>query len=77
MAPLLPSSFKSVTWPIGNQPTSKPTTRFDVLRWDYFTQTHIYLTNEFHNLRKLNGAEKEDIKVNRISVLYVNIGAKT
>lgn len=63
MAPFAPGGTKSITWPVGNQPTSKPSTRFDVIRWDYFTETHIYLTDEFHNVRRLNSAEKADIKV--------------
>lgn len=63
MAKFTPGGVNSVTWPVGNQPGNKPITRFDVLRWDYFTESHIYLTNEFNTLRRLNEAEKLDVTV--------------
>lgn len=63
MSHLVPGGKKSVSWPVGNQPGNKPNTRFDVLRWDYFTETHIYLANDFTNIKKLSGAEKSDIQV--------------
>ncbi len=63
MASFTPDGNNSVTWPIGNQPHHKPATRFDVTRWDYFTETHIYLSDEFSTLRRLNEAEKEDVRV--------------
>ncbi|XKL59141.1 hypothetical protein PGB90_000157 [Kerria lacca] len=58
-----PDGIDGVTWPVGNQPGSKPNDRFDILRWDYFTETHVYLSNDFNNLRRLNEAEREDIKI--------------
>jgi hypothetical protein len=33
-------------WPVGVPPPFKPPTRFDVLRWDYFNETHIYLKTD-------------------------------
>ena len=63
MAKLTVDGERSITWPVGNQPGNKPITRFDLLRWEYFTQSHIYLTSEFNTLRKLNEAEKLDIQV--------------
>uniref|UniRef100_A0A1B6C963 Hexosyltransferase n=1 Tax=Clastoptera arizonana TaxID=38151 RepID=A0A1B6C963_9HEMI len=57
-----PKGRKGVTWPIGNQPPTIPATHFDILRWDYFTLTHVYLDNDFSNLKPLTGAEKQDIE---------------
>ncbi|CAF2830195.1 unnamed protein product [Rotaria sp. Silwood2] len=34
---------ENIPWPVGIPPPFKPSTRFDVLRWDYFNETHIYL----------------------------------
>lgn len=62
-AEFTPDGVKSVTWPIGNQPGNRPLTRFDVLRWDYFTETRIYSSTDFNNVRELNEAEKQDVKV--------------
>lgn len=59
---LHPDDYKKVTWPVGNQVGNKPMTRFDVLRWDYFTESHIYLSTDFSNVRPLNSAERLDIK---------------
>ncbi len=39
----------------GVDPPVVPKTRFEVIRWDYFTETHIYLDNEFTNVRPLIG----------------------
>lgn len=33
-------------WPLGVPSPFKPPTRFDVLRWDYFNQTHIFAKYE-------------------------------
>lgn len=68
MSQFSPEGFTTVTWPIGNQPGNKPATRFDVLRWDYFTETDIYSSTDFDNVRSLNDAEKRDIQVIRGSL---------
>ena len=36
----------NIPWPVGVPPPFKPPTRFDVLRWDYFNETHIYLKTD-------------------------------
>ena len=33
----------------------KPKNRFDVIRWDYFTETLIYLQDDFTNVKPLKG----------------------
>lgn len=49
-----PEGCGNIPWPVGVPPSFKPPTRFDVLRWDYFNQTHIYLKtdNDVINLMK-------------------------
>lgn len=73
MSEFTPDGYSSVTWPIGNQPGNKPLTRFDVLRWDYFTESHIYLSTDFDIIRPLNDAETKDIqvKVNLLAIISV------
>lgn len=53
-----------IVWPIGSPSSVKPLNRFDVLRWDYFTQDKIYLKSDFNNVEDLIGADLLDIKVN-------------
>lgn len=60
---LEPSGFKKVTWPVGSQSGSSPLTRFDVLKWEHFTDTHLYLDSRLSNIRPLNEAESADIRV--------------
>lgn len=58
---LEPPSFRKVTWPVGSQSGSTPSTRFDVLKWEHFTETHLYLDSRISNIRPLNEAENADI----------------
>ncbi|XP_021935105.1 chondroitin sulfate synthase 2 isoform X3 [Zootermopsis nevadensis] len=62
MSELTPGGRNSVTWPVGSPSGNVPTNRFDVLRWDYFTDTEIYLHSDFSNVKKLDGADKTDIQ---------------
>ena len=55
MAPLQPTANASVTWPIGVSPPTKPQTRFDVIRWDFFDENNIYLSNDFTNEEEISG----------------------
>ena len=41
-----PDGCGNIPWPVGVPPPFKPPTRFDVLRWDYFNETHIYLKTD-------------------------------
>lgn len=63
MSEMTPGRRSSVTWPIGIPSGNVPTNRFDVLRWDYFTDTEVYLNSDFSNVKKLEGADKKDIQV--------------
>lgn len=33
----------------------RPKNRFDVIRWDYFTETHIFFQDDFTNVKELLG----------------------
>jgi len=63
---LEPPNFGKVTWPVGSQSGSTPSTRFDVLKWEHFTDTHLYLDSRLSNIRLLNEAENADIRVRNI-----------
>ena len=41
-----PEGCESGPWPVGVPPPFKPPTRYDVLRWDYFNETHMYFQND-------------------------------
>ncbi|XP_076348621.1 chondroitin polymerizing factor [Tachypleus tridentatus] len=43
LAPLVPGGNSSVTWPLGVEPHFKPESRFDVINWNYFNETHKFL----------------------------------
>lgn len=57
-----PGGKGSLQWPIGVPEAFKPNTRFDILQWSYFTDTHIYFDDDFTNVRPLQGADKQDIQ---------------
>lgn len=69
MSELTPGGRNSITWPVGSPSGNVPTNRFDVLRWDYFTDTEIYLHSDFSNVKKLDGADKTDIQVTNNLIL--------
>jgi len=58
-----PGGRDSIVWPVGATPENQPSTRFDVLRWDYFTLSHIYPESDFSNLKQLTRADTQDIEV--------------
>lgn len=63
MSPHSPGGIDSVTWPVGFAPSSKPETRFGVLNWKYFNETHIFFDTESSIVRPMNNAHLEDVKV--------------
>ena len=40
MAPKLPEGETELSWPIGINPSFKPTNRWDIIVWDYFTEDY-------------------------------------
>lgn len=55
-------------WPVGSPPSVKPLNRFDVLRWDYFTENQIYLKSDFKNVETMKGADLLDVKVCKLTI---------
>ena len=40
LAPKLPEGETELSWPIGINPSFKPTNRWDIIVWDYFTEDY-------------------------------------
>ncbi|XP_070565705.1 chondroitin sulfate synthase 2-like [Ptychodera flava] len=57
----MPGGEESLTWPIGYPPPYKPTSRFDVLVWEYFTETHLFGGSDHDPKKPLGGADKDDV----------------
>ncbi|KAI4899313.1 hypothetical protein NFI96_010648 [Prochilodus magdalenae] len=52
---------RSTIWPIGVNPPFEPKTRFEVLRWDYFTEDHMYSCIDGSTKCELQGINKLDV----------------
>ncbi|MBN3300943.1 chondroitin sulfate synthase 2 [Amia ocellicauda] len=52
---------RSSLWPIGISPPFEPKTRFEVLRWDYFTEDQVYSCNDGSPKCELHGIDKADV----------------
>ncbi|XP_076758264.1 chondroitin polymerizing factor isoform X1 [Xylocopa sonorina] len=61
MAHLGPPQERNVSWPIGNQRGNKAAGRFDILRWTYFNETHIFFNTDFSTVQELKTDAKFDI----------------
>ena len=42
-----PDGCDSLVWPLGVPPPHKPANRHEVIRWDYFNATHLFLGTDF------------------------------
>ncbi|KFV63377.1 Chondroitin sulfate synthase 2, partial [Dryobates pubescens] len=49
------------TWPVGIPPPFQPKTRFEVLRWDYFTEEQVYACMDGSPKCELRGADLADV----------------
>lgn len=58
-----PNLLQNLTWPIGNQPGNTPHSRFDVLYWKYFTNTSLYLRDDFTTVANHSKVELQDIQL--------------
>ncbi|XP_006636485.1 chondroitin sulfate synthase 2 [Lepisosteus oculatus] len=52
---------RSSQWPIGINPPFEPKTRFEVLRWDYFTEDQVYSCIDGSPKCELHGIDKADV----------------
>ncbi|KAL8566044.1 hypothetical protein ACOMHN_062773 [Nucella lapillus] len=79
MSQFAPGGKDSISWPIGVPEPYKSRNRFDMIRWDYFTETLIYFENDFTNVKPLRGADRLDVQevikvsVERLNARYDNI----
>lgn len=55
MACYTPEGCHGLTWPLGVPPPFHPSNRYEVIRWDYFNDTHIYLEGDFDVINELTG----------------------
>ncbi|KAL7641451.1 UNVERIFIED_CONTAM: hypothetical protein RMT77_007322 [Armadillidium vulgare] len=51
----------SYPWPIGSPNIHTPPTRHDVIYWETFNATHIFMPNDLENVKPLSGVEYFDI----------------
>lgn len=51
------------SWPPGQKTAAKPATRFDLPKQYFFNMTHMFFSDDFTNIRKLNEPEMIDIEV--------------
>ncbi|KAI5613549.1 chondroitin sulfate synthase 2 [Silurus asotus] len=52
---------RSTAWPIGVAPPFEPKTRFEVLRWDYFTEEQLFSCADGAPKCQLSGADRADV----------------
>lgn len=72
-ADTFPDLSQNLTWPIGNQPGNTPHNRFDILYWKYFTNTSVYLSDEFSTVSNHTELELKDIQlVLNSSIEFIN-----
>ena len=45
----------SITWPLGVTAALHPESRHEVIRWDYFDENNLYLTDDFTNIEPIKG----------------------
>ncbi|XP_041057755.1 chondroitin sulfate synthase 2-like [Carcharodon carcharias] len=66
---------KASSWPIGINPPFQPRTRFEVLRWDYFTEDQVFSCVDGSPKCELRGIDKSDIS-NIIEVAVEELNKK-
>ncbi|XP_073711159.1 chondroitin sulfate synthase 2 [Misgurnus anguillicaudatus] len=52
---------RSAMWPVGVNPPFEPKTRFEVLRWDYFTEDEVFSCTDGSPKCELSGIDKLDV----------------
>lgn len=57
-----PEGNRSLSWPVDIDSSFKPNTRFDVIQWTYFNDTHLFLPNELTVLSRISGIDKLDLE---------------
>ena len=52
---------RAAAWPVGIPAPSRPASRFEVLRWDYFTEQHAFSCADGSPRCPLRGADRADV----------------
>ncbi|XP_026789393.3 chondroitin sulfate synthase 2 [Pangasianodon hypophthalmus] len=52
---------RSAAWPVGVPPPFEPKSRFEVLRWDYFTEEQLFSCADGSPKCQLSGADRADV----------------
>ncbi|CAG5092026.1 Similar to CHPF: Chondroitin sulfate synthase 2 (Homo sapiens) [Cotesia congregata] len=60
-AHLSPTNKTTSSWPVGISPGNKAPGRFDILRWNFFNETHIFMETDFDNVTPLVGSKKLEV----------------
>lgn len=64
---------RSAAWPVGVPPPFEPKSRFEVLRWDYFTEEQLFSCADGSPKCQLSGADRADVDdVIKIAVAELN-----
>jgi hypothetical protein len=50
-----PEGCNSVTWPMGVPAPYKASSRHEIIRWDYFNETHVFLGTDFDTATQMKG----------------------
>lgn len=67
---------RSAQWPVGINPPFEPKSRFEVLRWEYFTEEQIYSCTdgspkcELHGIDRMDVADVIDIAMGELNKKY-------
>ncbi|XP_075441199.1 chondroitin sulfate glucuronyltransferase-like [Ascaphus truei] len=62
LSSLTPEGEDSLSWPVGISPPFTPTSRFDMLPWEYFTESHTYACPDGAPKCPLRGPWLQDVQ---------------
>ncbi|KAM6281454.1 chondroitin sulfate glucuronyltransferase [Porphyrio hochstetteri] len=62
LSALTPAGDAGLTWPVGINAPFRPTSRFEVISWDYFTEQHLFSCPDGSPKCELSGASKADVR---------------
>ena len=48
-------------WPLGVEPSMKATNRFEVIRWSYFNESHVFMPNDFDVILPVTDIETTEL----------------
>lgn len=63
-----PDGCDSLIWPLGVPEPYRPKSRHEVIRWDYFNATHLFLGTDFDTVEEMTGIY-DDFFITRKSLI--------